>query len=101
MPNPSTLYCPACEKPDGLWEEITVPGWMSVTARADERGKVTTEYSRSGHPDREVDWYSPVDKWKQGGCSCGWEGPFTELIRIGTDGRPLPKVHANQMEIGS
>lgn len=91
------LVCPKCDKPDGLWEECMVPGWQSMDAYLDENGRVRTEPAQRGWPEREVDWNNGVVSEYDCGCShCGWEGRVDELVRLGLDGKPLPRIHPAQ-----
>lgn len=93
----SAIVCPGCNKPDGLWEEVMVPGWQSCDAYIDSDGRRRTKAARRGHPAREVDWHAGVVSEHDMGCShCYWEGTRDELVQLGIDGKPLPVVHPGQ-----
>lgn len=89
-------HCPHCHARDGLWEPVMVQGWRSI----DEYLVPTTG---QGINDCDIDWGTAErDTWAsmEVGCGeCGWEGMRSQLQILGIDGKPLPTVHPQQMEI--
>ena len=90
------VRCPGCQQAKGLWEEVTFQGWRSL----DENGKPVV--SRRKGRDYDVDDWDDADPTGVVGCAeCRWQGFRSDLIHLGWDGRPLPRVHPSQLEIAT
>lgn len=78
--------CPKCKSTDSLHEEVLVTGWRSIDSRLNPDGL-----------SRDVDW-GDVDH-NGYGCTCGWSGGKSSLVKLGIDGEPLPEIHPDQQTL--
>lgn len=83
----SEYRCPRCQRQDGLWQAVDVPGWRAVDAHL-------APMSPQG-----IDWYAATPNGGFGCGECEWEGLKSDLERLGTDGEPLPAIHPRQLRI--
>lgn len=83
-----SYVCPKCLNDHGLWRGVDVPGWESI----DGNLKPLTR----GSLDREAHWSNAEADGTYGCGECNWEGGKADLVRLGLDGLPLPKIHPGQ-----
>jgi hypothetical protein len=77
------VRCPECKRTDGLWIQVTVAGWRSLT----DEGKPTGPVEGVDLSTMNSEATSEV------GCTCGWESLHSQLERVGVDDQPLPQVN--------
>lgn len=82
--------CPRCRSDAGLWQGIEATAWRSV----DEYLKPTGE-----HGVDPVELASAYTNGDVGCTTCGWEGITDQLERLGVDGKPLPEIHRQQLQL--
>ena len=96
---PKRLVCPNCESADGLWANANFSGWCAVDAFEATSPRDRLQRVKRGHPSEEVDLHeADLDHYDMG-CSCGWEGSHSDLVRLGVDGVRLPSVHPQQARL--
>ena len=98
--------CPECKSPHGLWENIDVHGWRTITVTPDDDQNPNIEsFMGSG------DWgWEEQDVYPTGSGGCGectWTGripgdlEFYATKRIGWDGKPIRKPMPGQLDLMS
>lgn len=91
LPKPNRFRCPQCAAANTLWRGVQIiDAWQEVDEHLTPQGKPETDFGPAD--------YEPDGTW---GCSkCEWEGRKEDLVEIGWDDKPLPRVRKGQLTIG-